>query len=107
MRAATYAMAATASVALTGAIVLIHIASPEVKQSLANITGHHWTAVSAISAISFGLMLVLIYVLLGPEKRNGLHKSEDLLGWSIALVLVTLAMTFGIFALYVVQYMAA
>jgi hypothetical protein len=52
---AAFLLSATATILITGSIITAHVLSPEFKQFLINLTGHHWISVSIIAAILFTL----------------------------------------------------
>jgi hypothetical protein len=75
---AAFLLSATATIPITGSIIAAHVLSPEFKQFLINLTGHHWISVSIIAAILFTLYkkatelheLYPIRLLLSPQIKH-------------------------------------
>jgi len=95
---AAFLLSATATILITGSIITAHVLSPEFKQFLINLTGHHWISVSIIAAILFPLISVLI---LSSENLGALLKADALRIWSKGLVVATILSLLGTFIVYV------
>ena len=106
-RSSAFIASAAISVFLTGVIVIAHDISGELRQSLADLTGHHWTSVSAIAAVIFLITSTLIYALAGSKRLQWAMKADSLWSWSLVLTAITLITALGIMAVYVLHYFAA
>lgn len=102
-KSATFIAAATITIFLTGCIIIAHDLSPDFKQSLATLTGHHWTSVSIITIVLFALFSGL---LLGLKNARKFLRVEEIRLWSTALMVVTLIMILGIIGQLVARYLA-
>lgn len=105
-RSAAYLLSAATAIFITGSIIMAHALSTEFKQSLTNLTGHHWTAVGAVALAIFILASALIYVMSGSEDLARTLKSGEIAAGSTALVTITLAMTLGCLAVYIAEYLS-
>jgi hypothetical protein len=92
----TSIISAVITIFLTGLIIIAHDLSPNFKQSVAALTGHHWTSVSVITVVLFMLFLGL---LMGSKSTRKILKAENVRLWSTNLIAVTLIMLLGISAL--------
>lgn len=95
---ATFIMSAAATILITGGIIVAHDLSPEFKQSLVELTGHHWVSVSMIAIAIFLLTSMLMLV---SGKLGTSLKADDLRIWSRGLVAATLTAILGTFMVYV------
>lgn len=102
-KSATFIASATISIFLTGCVVIVHDLSPDFKQLLVTLTGHHWISVSIIIIVLFALFSGL---LLGSKSAEKSLRVYDVKLWSTALIVVTLIMMLGIFAELVARYLA-
>jgi hypothetical protein len=105
-RSAVFLASAAISVFLTGVIVIAHDISGELRQSLAGLTGHHWTSVSLISLAIFVLVSIILYVLSSSKGACTALKADDLRAWSIALTAITLVIVLGSLIVYIYHYTA-
>jgi len=92
---ATFIAAAAITIFLTGWVIIVHDASPDFKQFLVLLTGHHWISVSLISIVLF---LLSLGFLLGSDSARKSLRVNDAKLWSSALIAVTLIMMLGILA---------
>jgi len=106
-RSAIFIASAAISVFLTGAIIIAHDISRELRQFLTGLTGHHWISVSAIAAIVFLLISTMSYLITGSEKTRHTLKADSLWNWSWVLAAITLVMALGVLAVYVLHYLSA
>ncbi len=106
-RSAIFIASAAITVFLTGTIIIAHDISEELRQFLASLTGHHWTAVSVITAIVFLLISIIIYLITGSEEVRRTLKADSLWNWSWVLTAITLVMALGVMAVYVLHYISA
>jgi hypothetical protein len=106
-RSASFIASAAISVFLTGVIIIDHDISGELRQSLAGLTGHHWTSVSLISLAIFVLVSIILYVLSDSKEVCTALKANDIWDWSIALMAITLVMVLGSLIVYIYHYTAA
>jgi cadmium resistance protein CadD (predicted permease) len=95
---ATFLLSATATVLITGGIIIAHDLSGGFKQFLIDLTGHHWTSVSIIAAVLFIMISLLV---LSSEKLGTLLKANDLKIWSRGLAAATLLAILGTFIVYI------
>lgn len=102
-KSAIFIASATLAVFLTGCIIIAHDLSPDFKQYLVTLTGHHWTSVSLIIIVLFVLFSGLLLSLKSARKFLRVH---DVRLWSTALMVVTLIMILGIFVELVARYLA-
>jgi len=100
---ATSIVSAVITIFLTGCIIIAHDLSPDFKQSVAALTGHHWISVSLIAIVFFVLFLGLLMGLKSARKNL---RANDLRMWSTALIAVTLIMMLGVFAELIVRFLA-
>lgn len=100
---ATFFASAAITVFLTGCIIIAHDLSPDLRQFLVELTGHHWISVSLITIILFVLSAGL---LLGSKNARKFLRVYDVKLWSTVLMAVTLIMIIGIFAELVARYLA-
>lgn len=100
---ATYIASAAISIFLTGLIILGHDISENFKQSLAELTGHHWLSVSVIILILF--VVISIFLLISRNMRINL-KAYNLSLWSNILTITTLLMITAISALLISRFLA-
>jgi uncharacterized membrane protein YkvI len=100
---ATFFASASITVFLTGCIVIAHDLSPDFKQFLVSLTGHHWTSVSLITIVLFVLCMGLLLASKGARKFLRVYNIRL---WSTALVAVTLIMVLGIFAELTTRFLA-
>jgi hypothetical protein len=100
---ATFIASATIAIFLTGCIIIAHDLSPDFKQLLVTLTGHHWTSVSIIMVVLFALFSGL---LLGSHGARKSLRVCDVKLWSTALMAVTLIMTLGILIELTVRFLA-
>jgi hypothetical protein len=106
-RSSAFIASAAISVFLTGDTIIAHDISGDLRQFLAGLTGHHWTSVSAIAIAIFLITSTLVYILAGSKRLQRAMKAESLWSWSLVLTAITLIMTLGIMAVYVLHYFAA
>jgi len=106
-RSAAFIASAAISVFLTGAIIIAHDISGELRGLLSGLTGHHWTSVSLISLAIFVLVSIILYILSGSKEACTALKMNDLRAWSIVLIAITLVMVMGSLAVYIYHYFAA
>lgn len=102
-KSAIFIASATIAVFLTGCIIIAHDLSPDFKQLLVTLTGHHWTSVSLIVIVLFALFSGLL------SSSESLRKSlrvYDVRLWSVALLVVTLLMMLGILAELTARFLA-
>jgi hypothetical protein len=99
----TSIISAVITIFLTGLIIIAHDLSPNFKQSVAALTGHHWTSVSVITVVLFMLFLGL---LMGSKSTRKILKAENVRLWSTNLIAVTLIMLLGISALLISRFLA-
>jgi len=103
---AAYLMAATLTVAVIGAMIIVHEESGPVKDLLDLLTGHHWLTKSVLSVLLFGgASWLLVLVLRHPGARR-VTRAENVWGWTVATVVVTIAFTAGSAAIYLLHYLA-
>lgn len=102
---AAFMISAVVTVFLTGLIIIAHEISGELRQSLAGLTGHHWTSVSLLAAAIFLLSSVLFYTLAGRERPSQALKMDSLWAWSMILIALTLLMSLASLAVYVIHYL--
>ncbi len=100
---ATFIAAAAITIFLTGGVIIVHDASPDFKQFLVLLTGHHWVSVSLISIVLF---LLSMGVMLGSSSARKSLRANDAKLWSAALIAVTLLMMLGILAGLIVNFLA-
>lgn len=100
---AIFIASATIAVFLTGCIIIAHDLSPDFKQLLVTLTGHHWTSVSLIVIVLFALFTGLLSS--SESLRNSL-RVYDVRLWSTALLAVTILMILGILAELTVRFLA-
>jgi len=100
---ASFIASATIAIFLTGCIIIAHDLSPDFKQLLVTLTGHHWTSVSIIMVVLFALFSGL---LLGSHSIRKSLRVYDVKLWSTALIAVTLIMTLGILIELTVRFLA-
>ena len=100
---ATFIAAAAITIFLTGWVIIVHDASPDFKQFLVLLTGHHWISVSLISIVLF---LLSLGVMLGSNSARKSLRVSDAKLWSAALIAVTLIMMLGILAGLIVNFLA-
>jgi len=101
-KSATFIASATITIFLTGCIIIAHDLSPDLKQSLATLTGHHWTSVSIITILLFALFSGL---LVGLKNARKFLRVGDIRLWSTALMVVTLIMILGIIGQLIARYL--
>ena len=106
-RSAIFIASAAISVFLTGAIIIAHDVSEELRLLLAGLTGHHWTSVSAIAIAFFLLTSTMIYLITGSGEVRRTLKADSLWNWSWVLTAITLVMALGVMAVYVLHYLSA
>ncbi|AKB32781.1 hypothetical protein MSSIH_2091 [Methanosarcina siciliae HI350] len=99
---ATFIAAAVITIFLTGCIIITHDLSTGFRQSLAELTGHHWMSVSIITIILFVLFSGL---LLGSKSVRKSLRVYDAGLWSTALMVVTLILILGILAELTVRFL--
>lgn len=100
---ATFFASAAITVFLTGCIIIAHDLSPDLRQFLVDLTGHHWISVSLITIISFALFTG---ILISSKSARELLRVNNIRLWATALTAVTLIMIIGIFAELVARYLA-
>lgn len=100
---ATFFASATITVFLTGCIVIAHDLSPNVKEFLISLTGHHWTSVSLITILLFAFFLS---ILVSSKSAKRFLRTDDIRLWSTALMAVTLVMIIGILAELTARFLA-
>lgn len=94
---------ASITIFLIGVIIIAHDLSPDFRQFLVELTGHHWITVSLITIVLFVLCLGL---LLGSKNARKFLRVYDIRLWSTALMTVTLIMILGIFAELTARFLA-
>jgi len=100
---ATFFASAAITVFLTGCIIIAHDLSPDLRQFMVDLTGHHWISVSLITIILFVLFMGIL--ISSKSARESLRVNNIRL-WATALTAVTLIMIIGIFAELVARYLA-
>lgn len=100
---ATFFASATITVFLTGCIVIAHNLSPDFKEFLVSLTGHHWTSVSLITIILFAFFLSILVSLKSAKK---FLRTDDIRLWSTSLMSITLIMIIGILAGLTVRFLS-
>lgn len=100
---ATFFASAAITVFLTGCIIIAHDLSPDLRQFLVELTGHHWISVSLITIILF---VLFTGILISSKKARESLRVNNVRLWSTALTAVTLIMIIGIFAELVARYLA-
>ena len=100
---ATSIASAAITIFLTGCIIIAHDLSPDFRQSLAALTGHHWISVSVITMVLFVLSSGL---LMGSKSARKYLRVYDVRLWSTALIAVTLIMMLGILAELIAHFLA-
>jgi len=101
-----YLMAASLTVAIIGAMVIIHEESGAFKDLLNVLTGHHWVTKSILSMPLFaGASWLLVLLVRRPGARR-VTGAENVWRWTVATVVVTIAFTAGSAAVYVLHYIA-
>jgi hypothetical protein len=100
---ATYIASAAITIFLTGCIIIAHDISSSFKQSLAELTGHHWLSVSVIALVLFALSSGF---LLGSKSVRKNLKTYDFRFWSTTLAAVTVIMILGVFAVLISHFLA-
>lgn len=100
---ATFFASAAITVFLTGCIIIAHDLSPDLRQFLVELTGHHWISVSLITIILFVLSAGL---LLGSKNARKFLRVYDVKLWSTVLMAVTLVMILGILAELTARFLA-
>lgn len=103
MKGVTFIASATIAIFLTGCIIIAHYLSPDFKQFLVTLTGHHWTSVSLIVIVLFALFSGLLS---GSDSARKSLRVYDIGLWSTALLVVTLLMMLGIFAELTVRFLS-
>ncbi|HIH93752.1 TPA: hypothetical protein HA338_06820 [Methanosarcina acetivorans] len=99
---ATFITSASITVFLIGCTIIIHDLSAGFRQSLAELTGHHWISVSIITIILFMLSSGL---LLGSKSVRKSLKAYDVGLWPNALTAVTLILIIGILAEIIARFL--
>lgn len=99
----TFITSAAVTIFFSGCIIIAHSISNDLKQSLAALTGHHWISVSIISIILFVLSSG---ILLSSKSTRRTLRAYNIELWSTTLVVVTLIMILGVFAVSVAQFLA-
>lgn len=102
-KSAIFIASSTVAIFLTGWIIIAHDLSPDFKQFLVTLTGHHWTTISLIIIVLFALFSGLLS---GSESMRKFLRVYDVKLWSTALLTVTLLMILGILAEVVTRYLA-
>lgn len=102
-KSATFIASATIAIFLTGCIIIAHDLSPDLKQFLVTLTGHHWTSVSVTIIVLFALFSGLFS---SSKNMRRFLRVYDVRLWSTALLAVTLLMMLGIFAELTVRFLA-
>lgn len=100
---ATFLSSATITVFLSGCIIIVHDLSPDLRQFLVELTGHHWISVSLITIILFVLFTGILISSKSARESLGVNNIRL---WATALTAVTLIMLIGIFAELVIRYLA-
>lgn len=100
---ATFLSSATITVFLSGCIIIAHDLSPDLRQFLVELTGHHWISVSLITIISFAFFTV---ILISSKSARASLRVNNIRLWAAALTAVTLVMILGILAELVARYLA-
>jgi hypothetical protein len=100
---ATFITAAAITIFLTGWVIIVHDASPDFKQFLVLLTGHHWISVSLISIVL--LLLSRGSLLSSNYARKPLRMNDAKLG-SSALIVVTLIMMLGVLTWLIANFLA-
>jgi hypothetical protein len=103
IRNATFILS-SATIFVTGCIIIAHEMSIEFRNLLSYLTGHHWTSVSAVAVILFFLFSILF---LGSERLAKTLKADNLSLWSSVLTVITLVMILSGFILYASHYFAS
>ena len=93
--AAAFMISAAVTVLLTGLIIIAHEISAQLRQSLADITGHHWISVSLLAVAIFLLTSLLFYMLAGSDQTRLALKMNSLRAWSLVLIALTLLYVSG------------
>jgi amino acid transporter len=101
MENATFVLSASGTIFITGCVIIAHEISNEFRNSLSNLTGHHWVSVSLVAVILFFLFSILF---LGSKRLAKILKADDLSLWSNALTVITLVMILSSFILYTSHY---
>ena len=102
-KSASFIASATIAIFITGCIIIMHDLSPNFKQILATLTGHHWTSVSVVI---IALFVLFSWLLSSSEKVKRSLRVYDVKLWSHALLAVTLLMILGIFVELVSRFLA-
>ena len=82
-KSATFIASATIAIFLTGCIIIAHDLSPDFKQLLVTLTGHHWTSVSLIVIVLFALFSGLLS---SSESVRKSLRVYDVRLWSTVLL---------------------
>lgn len=100
---ATFFASAAITVFLTGCIIIAHDLSPDLRQFLVDLTGHHWISVSLITIILF---VLFTGILISSKNARASLRVNNIRLWAAALTAVTLIMILGILAELVARYLA-
>lgn len=101
---ATFLSSATITVFLSGCIIIAHDLSPDFRQFLVGLTGHHWISVSLITIMLFSLSTGIF---ISSKSTGESLRVNNIRLWATALTAVTLIMILGIFAELVARYLTS
>lgn len=106
-RLAAFFLAALITILIVGTLIVFREVSPDFKRSFDTLTYNAWLTQSILVVVLFPLLSALFYYLFGNEKVRKTFKTENMMGWTLAVVGTTIVFTLGIFLYYVLHYFGA
>lgn len=97
-------IAAILTVAIVGSMIIIDEADSNFKAFLNGLTGHHWVTKSVFTVILFPVFAVLFYGLFKFKSVRGTLRAENVWGWTILLVAVTVFFYLASLVNYLIHY---
>ena len=99
-------ISAIITVIIVGSMIIIDEVDSSFKAFLNSITGHHWVTKSVFTAVLFPMFSAIFYVLFKSDRaRKGLQ-ADNIWGWTIRLIIITVFFYLSNLVNYIIHYFA-
>jgi len=103
-KAVAFIIAAVLTLIIVGSMVVVHEFDSGFKQFLVSLTGHHWVTKGVFAAVLFPLFSVILYFAVRSERVRRLLRSDNIWGWTVVLVAVTILFYLATVIGYVIEF---
>ncbi len=99
-------ISAILTIIIVGSMIILDEVDTAFKAFLNSITGHHWVTKGVFTAVLFPLFSVIFYLSFQFESVRKALQAENVWGWSIRLVIVTVFFFLSNLINYIIHFYA-